>query len=80
MRLPPSIVLVLESIRRDEGRHVRAARRLVEEFSIDASANRSIELETRYAFDAVLGGYDMAFAALNVDVNAMRCQIRRDNS
>jgi len=76
--LPPPVFATLESIRRDEGRHVRTARTLAREFGIDSNILQCLDLETRQAFDRVLCCYEPAFLALHVDAGAMRRQIRRD--
>jgi hypothetical protein len=78
-RLPHSVSIVLGSIRRDEGRHVRTARRLARELGMDTGDLRCHDDETRESFDSVLGCYEHAFLALDVDAGAMRRLIRRED-
>jgi hypothetical protein len=78
--LPIALASALERIRRDEGRHVRAARVLAREHGLDESMFHVLDLETRRSFDRVLAWYEPAFVVLGVDAQALRRDIRRDRN
>ena len=70
---------VLAHIRRDEGHHVRIARRLTLERGTPAQLLDVIDDETRAAFSSVLARYTDEFTALGVDAdNLLRCIHRVD--
>ena len=75
--LPAPIVETLESIRRDEGRHVKIARTLARGLGVDDRTLQCVDVETRNAFDRVLHSYEPALVVLLADAEALRRRIRR---
>jgi hypothetical protein len=76
--MPPALQQALTTIRRDEGHHVKNARALAVDLGIDPAHLRNIELETRQAFDLVLGCYEASFLSLGIHAESLRRRIRRD--
>ena len=65
--LPQPLVEVLKTIRSDEARHVRIARRLALESGAPLAQLNDIDDDTRAAFSAVLVRYVDEFERLGVD-------------
>lgn len=78
--IPTPVASLLAMIRRDEARHVRAMRTVARDLAVDASALRSIDLETRARFLAVLAVYEPHFASLGVEWGTVSARIRRDDA
>jgi hypothetical protein len=77
-RLSANLIESLTSIRRDEGAHVRTARRLALELGVDAGQLREITQSVRRSFAALLKTRALHFEALGVDSDLMIRSIERD--
>ena len=68
----------LSSIRRDEGRHIRIARRLALDLGVDAATLNEISSTVRHSFAKLLESRAAYFEALGIDSVAMIGSIERD--
>lgn len=75
--LSPPLRRVLSQIRRDEGRHVRIARRLALECGAAAQLLHEMDAEIRTAFTPVLGRYTDEFEGLGVNSNQLLRRVSR---
>jgi hypothetical protein len=76
--LSPSLTHALVSIRRDEGTHVRTARRLALALGVDTGRFHEIAHMMRHSFAGLLQGRGAYFEALGIDSSLLIRSINRD--
>jgi hypothetical protein len=76
--LSARLITTLSSIRRDEGAHVRATRRLALDLGVEVGDFRDITHGVRHSFAALLSTRAAYFEALGVDSDGMIRCIERD--
>ena len=78
--LPPRLANTLASIRRDEGSHVRTARRLAGALGVDTGRYHEITRMVRHAFAGLIETRAAHFEALGIDSSLLIQSIDRDRS
>jgi hypothetical protein len=78
--LPPRLVNTLASIRRDEGSHVRTARRLAGALGVDTGRFHEIARMVRHGFAGLLETRAAQFEALGIDSSLLIQSIDSDRS
>ena len=78
--LPPGLADTLVAIRRDEGSHVRTARRLAGAMGVDSGRLHEITRMVRHSFAGLLETRAPHFEALGIDSSLLIQSIDRDRS